>query len=91
MKRILPMRRLRQFISLVTLTAFAVVPFLSVGCNEPSGGTPSTGQTTTTKTETTTTTSPKGKKEKKKKTTTTSESGSTTGAGVTPPVKSNNP
>jgi hypothetical protein len=86
------MKGLRKFVSYVSIAAMAVVPVLSVGCSDQSGGaTPTTKAVTTTtktetKTETTADSGKKVKKEKKKKTSTT-EAGSTTGAGVTPPVK----
>lgn len=82
------MRCVRKFLSLVAVAALAVVPLVSEGCNDHSGGTPSTGQTASTPgtSATTTTTITKTKKEKKKKAATT-DSGSTTGAGVNPPIK----
>jgi hypothetical protein len=85
-----PMRRLRKIISFVSIAAMAVVPVLSVGCSDQSGGATSPGKTvtTTTKTETTSDSGKKIKKEKKaKKTTSTPEGGSTTGAGTPVPVK----
>jgi hypothetical protein len=86
------MRRLRKFISHVSIAAMAVVPVLSIGCSDQPGSasTPAktvTTTTSTTKTESTPDGGKKVKKEKKTKKTTTPESGSTTGAGVTPPVK----
>jgi hypothetical protein len=90
MKRIMPMRCLRKFVSLVTIAAIGIVPLLSVGCNDQSGGAAPTGQTVSAPPKTDGAPAPdvKKKKEKKKKpATTTAESGSTTGAGVTPPVK----
>jgi hypothetical protein len=91
MKRIMPMRCLRKFVSLVTIAAIGIVPLLSVGCNDQSGGAAPTGQTVSAPPKTDGAPAPankKLKKEKKKKpATTTAESGSTTGAGVTPPVK----
>jgi len=84
------MRCLRKFVSLVTIAAIGILPLLSVGCNDQSGGAAPTGQTVSAPPKTDGATAPdvKKKKEKKKKpATTTAESGSTTGAGVTPPVK----
>ena len=63
------MRCLRKFVSLVTIAAIAVVPLLSVGCNEqPSASNPSASQKAPTTTETTTTTvkTDKGKKRRRK-------------------------
>jgi hypothetical protein len=91
MKRIMSMRCLRKFVSLVAIAAIGIVPLLSVGCNDQSGGATPTGQTASASPKTDGAPAPaakKIKKEKKKKpATTTAESGSTTGAGVTPPVK----
>jgi len=85
------MRRLRKFVSLVTIGAMAVVPVLSVGCGDgATAPAPKTESTTTagTKAAATDGKSPEKKSKKKKKpSTTTAESGSTTGAGVKPPVK----
>jgi hypothetical protein len=87
-----PMRRLRKFVSYVSIAAMAVVPVLSVGCSDQAGSATPPAKTvstttSTTKTESTPDGGKKVKKEKKTKKTTTAESGSTTGAGVTPPVK----
>ena len=86
------MRRLRKFVSLVTIGVMAALPMLSVGCGDgASTPAPKTDSTTTVTTKTTTTDSKsapeKKAKKKKKPATTTAESGSTTGAGVKPPVK----
>jgi hypothetical protein len=87
------MRRLRKIVSFVSIAAMAVVPVLSVGCNDQSGGATPPGKAVTTnnsptKPETTAESGKKPKKDKKpKKASSTSDAGSTTGAGVTPPVK----
>ena len=87
----LSMKCLRKFISVAAIAAIAVVPLLSAGCNSQPGGATSDSQTVSAPSKVDTTPPPaqpvKKPKKDRKKPTTSPESGSTTGAGVTPPVK----